>query len=277
MSRPTRRFSLAALTVIELSPPEMVSAAAAAGFQHVGLRLIPATPEERTYPVIGDTPMVREIRQHLKDEDVTVLDVEVFRLKPETRVQDFLPAIETAASLGAKNLLTTGQDPDTDRLADRFAELCGIAQRFAMSADLEFMPWTEIDSITKASALLTKAGCGNGGLVVDALHFHRTKASLADLHAVPRKWLHFAQLCDAPATPPATMEALIHQARNARLLPGQGGLDLVSFVRALPEDLPISVEIPNAELAKSMTAVDRACAALQAARDVVSIAGSAGD
>ena len=66
MPRPTRPFSLAALTVIELSPPEMVSAAAAAGYQHVGLRLIPATPEERAYPVIGDTPMVRDIRQRLK-------------------------------------------------------------------------------------------------------------------------------------------------------------------------------------------------------------------
>jgi sugar phosphate isomerase/epimerase len=139
------------------------------------------------------------------------------------------------------------------------------------------MPWTEIDSIAKASALLTNAGCSNGGLIVDALHFHRTKTSLADLRAVPRQWLHFAQLCDAPLTPPATMEALIHQARNARLLPGQGGLDLVSFVRALPEDLPISVEIPNVELAQSMTAVNRARAALQATRDVVSLAGSAGD
>jgi hypothetical protein len=43
MTHPPRRFSLAALTVLGLSPPDMVSAAAAAGYQHVGLRLIPAT------------------------------------------------------------------------------------------------------------------------------------------------------------------------------------------------------------------------------------------
>ncbi|HEY5308601.1 MAG TPA: sugar phosphate isomerase/epimerase, partial [Casimicrobiaceae bacterium] len=39
----SRILSLAALTVLELSPPDMVSCAAAAGYTHVGLRLLPAT------------------------------------------------------------------------------------------------------------------------------------------------------------------------------------------------------------------------------------------
>ena len=36
----SRILSLAALTVLELSPPDMVEAAARAGYSHVGLRLV---------------------------------------------------------------------------------------------------------------------------------------------------------------------------------------------------------------------------------------------
>jgi len=38
----TRAISLAALTVLELTPPELVTCAAQAGFSHIGIRLLPA-------------------------------------------------------------------------------------------------------------------------------------------------------------------------------------------------------------------------------------------
>ena len=60
-------LSLAALTVLELSPPDMVSCAKEAGYSHVGLRLIPATDREPTWPIIGDTPLVRELERRLAD------------------------------------------------------------------------------------------------------------------------------------------------------------------------------------------------------------------
>src|SRR5215831_9640744 len=101
----TRTLALAALTVLELSPPEMVACAAAAGYSHVGLRLVPATDNEPTWPVIGNTPIVRELEQRLGGTGVRVLDIEIFRLKPETDVQSYLPALETGARLGAKHVL----------------------------------------------------------------------------------------------------------------------------------------------------------------------------
>ena len=263
-SRP-RPLSLAALTVIDLSPPEMVSCAGAAGYSHVGLRLIPATPEERVYPAIGDTPMVREIRTRLADGNVQVLDVEVFRLKPDTQVASFEAAIATAASLGARHLLTTGQDPDVSRLADTFASLCALAARFGLTADLEFMPWIEISTLQKADELLRRAGCSNGGMIVDALHFARTGATLDGLRAVNPERLHFAQLCDAPLAKPTSTEAIIHEARNGRLPPGHGELDLAGLLRTLPAHLPLSLEVPTAGIAASVPAVDRARAVRDAA------------
>jgi sugar phosphate isomerase/epimerase len=265
MSPQTRPLSLAALTVIELSPPDMVSVAATAGYQHVGLRLIAATPEERVYPVIGETPMVREIKARLSDGNVSILDVEVFRLRPETEVQAFLPAIETAAALGARHLLTTGQDPDPSRLADRFAELCDIAAGFNLTVDLEFMPWTETSSLDKALRLLSAANRANGGVLIDPLHFDRTGGRLEDLATVPENQLHFVQLCDAPAARPSTTEGLIFQARNARLVPGQGELDLAGLLRCLPPELPISIEVPDAAaMARQVPAVERARGAMRA-------------
>jgi sugar phosphate isomerase/epimerase len=264
MSPQSRALSLAALTVIELPPPDIVVVAATAGYQHVGLRLIPATPDERSYPVIGDTPMVRELKARLRDGNVSVLDVEVFRLKPETSVQTFLPAIETAASLGTRHLLTTGQDPDSNRLADRFAELCDIAASFGLTADIEFMPWTETSTLDEAKGLLSAANRANGGLLIDSLHFDRTGARLEDLATVPKNCLHFIQLCDAPAAHPQTTEGLLFQARNARLAPGLGELDLVGLVRALPPELPISLEVPDAAMAQQVPALERARAALKA-------------
>jgi sugar phosphate isomerase/epimerase len=82
-------------------------------------------------------------------------------------------------------------------------------------------------------------------VLVDALHAARSATTLADLAALPRERLSYAQICDAPGEVPTTTEGLIHTARCARLLPGEGGIDLAGIFAQLPRDLPISVEIPN--------------------------------
>ena len=38
---------------------------------------------------------------------------------------------------------------------------------------------------------------------------------------------------------------MIRQAREERLVPGEGGLDLVGMLASLPQATPISVELPN--------------------------------
>lgn len=90
----------------------MVSCAAEAGYSHVGLRLVPATPSEVNWATIGDTWVIRETLARLAATGIAVLDIEILRLKPETRVADFLPVLETAARLSARNALVAGNDPD---------------------------------------------------------------------------------------------------------------------------------------------------------------------
>jgi hypothetical protein len=65
-----RVFSLAALTVLELSPPDMVEVAARAGYSHVGLRLEPATAQEQHFALMADAGLRRQTHQRLSDTGV---------------------------------------------------------------------------------------------------------------------------------------------------------------------------------------------------------------
>src|ERR1700737_4266768 len=112
----TRPVGLAALTVLELPPPEMVACAVDAGFDCVGLRIIPATPQEVQHPMVGDTPLVRETERRLKDTGLRVLDVEIFRLRPDTVIADYEAALATGARFGATEALVAGNDPEEAKL-----------------------------------------------------------------------------------------------------------------------------------------------------------------
>src|ERR1700682_1668251 len=147
-------IGLAALTVLELTPPEMVSCAVDAGFDCVGLRLIPATPQEVQHPMVGDTPLVRETERRLKDTGMRVLDIEIFRLRPDPDVADDQPALPTAARLGAKQSLIAGNDPDEARLTANFATFCELAQRFGIGGNLEPMPWADCKSLAQGARIL---------------------------------------------------------------------------------------------------------------------------
>jgi hypothetical protein len=77
-------ISLAHLTVLDTTPPELVSVAAAAGFPTIGIRLT-ATPSVGVppYDILSDGPVLRETLRRLADTGVNVLDTEFLRFEPE--------------------------------------------------------------------------------------------------------------------------------------------------------------------------------------------------
>jgi sugar phosphate isomerase/epimerase len=271
----TRILSLAALTVLELGPPELVRTAAAAGYDAVGLRLIPATPEEVDHGLVGDGAMLRETLWALDATGIGVLDAEIFRLRPDTTIANHLPAIETAAQLGARQLLVAGNDPDEARLTASFAAFCDVAARFGLGAALEFMPWTAVPDLVAAARIVAAADRPNGAVLIDAFHLERSGSRLADLAALPPTRLPYAQLCDIPQAAPGDMAGIIAEARNERRFPGEGELDLVGLLRALPAGIPLSLEVPTRSLAATMPALDRARRARAAALRVLAAAGEA--
>jgi sugar phosphate isomerase/epimerase len=261
-----RPIGLAALTVLELDPPDMVVCAARAGYSHIGLRLIPATPTEVSYATIGDTPIVRETLRRLADTGIAVLDIEILRLRPETHVADFEAVLETGARLGAHHVLVAGNDPDETRLTENFAALCDLAEPYGLRPSIEPMPWTDARNLQQAARIVGNARRPNAGVLIEPLHFDRAGNTADDIAHVPADYFRYVQMCDAPAERPTDTAGLLFQARAERLLPGDGKLDLAGILRALPPDLPISVEIPMTRLAQTVNAEERARRALDATR-----------
>ena len=120
-------FSLAALTVLELAPPALIDVAAACGYEHVGIRLLPAMAGGIAYPLMDDAAALKETLARLDATGITVADLEVVAFRPETEIASFAAFFETGARLGAKNILVAGYDPDLDRFTDRYAQFCEAA------------------------------------------------------------------------------------------------------------------------------------------------------
>ncbi|KRR24188.1 xylose isomerase [Bradyrhizobium lablabi] len=237
-------FGLAHLTALELSPPALVTEAAGAGFTSVGLRFVPATPNGPAYPTRVGTEAHRALKQILTAEGVDVADIEFIQLTPDVDVQAFAGVFEAAADLGAISVTVSGDDHDNVRLTAHFAELCDLALPFGLRVDLEFMRWRAIGALPQALAIVRQANKSNGAVLVDALHLTRSGGKAGDLTSIPDEWLRAAQICDAGADTPSTEAAIIAEAREGRLPPGDGSLPLGDLLEALPADAFLSVEMP---------------------------------
>lgn len=268
-----RPISLTALTVLDVSPANQVLCAAKAGYSHVGIRLYPATPTETQWDMIGDTPMVREVEANLKATGVKVLDIEILRIKPDTRAINWKPFFETGARLGATQVLCAGNDPDLNRLTDNFAELCEIAHPFGLNLSIEPMPWCNVSTVKQMNTILRKINRPNAGCLVDPIHFYRADNDYKDIDALPEGALKYCQMCDITAEKPDTMDGILYQARNFRLSPGTGAADLPRLLKHLP-NLPISIEACNAALSLTMSPLDRARLYLE---DMVAVLNAAGE
>lgn len=238
------QLGLAHLTALELPPPELVTVAARVGFQSIGLRVHPALAGGVAYPLTAGTAAQRDLAALLKSEGLRLNEIEFIQLTPEIDIASFAPMLAAGAELGAVAVTVSGDDPDSARLAANFAALCDLAGSFGLRVDLEFMRWRAVGNLAQALAVLRQAGAANGAVLVDALHLSRSGGDPADLKAVPAEMLRAAQLCDAAATMPATDAAIIEEAREGRLPPGEGALPLAALLQALPTDAVLSVELP---------------------------------
>ncbi|MSP66658.1 MAG: sugar phosphate isomerase/epimerase [Alphaproteobacteria bacterium] len=261
-------ISIAHLTVLEASPPEMVSFAAACGYDTVGLRirLDPRWPNETQYPMIGGTPMLKETLRRMADTGVKVLDIEVVRLMPNTRPPELVPMFECGVELGAKFVLVLCNDPDEARATANFAAVAERAGALGLISCLEFFVMSEVKSIEQAVRIVKAAAQPRTGVLIDALHLFRSGGSVAALKRYDPALFPYIQFCDAPLRPPEGAGALQHEARSARLYPGEGGLPLRELLAALPDDIALSLEAPKDAFAKTMTAAGRAKLAIDATR-----------
>ncbi len=242
-----QEFSLAHLTVLGCAPPEMTYIAARAGYDYVSIRTIHLDlPGEPNYALTDNPQMLKQTKRALASTGLRVHDIELARVYEGVHPTKYLPAMEVAAELGAKAVLSSIWSGERDLYIEKFGEICDLAKPFGLTVDLEYVPIAAVASLAQAVDVLHAVNRSNAGLMVDMHHFHRARDDAADLDTAPREWFHFAQLCDAPAEIPSERAEMIRIMREARMYVGEGGIDVAGILAHIPRCV-YSIELPNKE------------------------------
>jgi len=244
-----RVLALDHLTLLDVAPPDFVGLAAGAGFDAVGLRIAPATAAESPWPMSPGSRMLAQTVRRCRDSGVTVLDTETIRLTAEADLAASEPILETAASLNARYINVIGDDPDLQRMSDRFGQLVEMTAPYGVRAVIEFMAYKTVRTLDDALAIAARSD--GGGILLDALHVQRCGTEIAEIMHVEPRLLSYVQLCDAPVQPPGGDAAA--EARTGRLLPGEGGLPLAGLLSAVPPATPLAIEAPRLSLRGELT------------------------
>ena len=255
-----RKLSLASGVLPEFGAVDVVRAGAEAGFDAVGFWVDPA---EWT---AADT---RYARSALADTDLSLLDVEVVWIKPDSDLDAHRRIIDIGAELRAANVLCVSSDADVGATAGKLAALCRQAEGSGMRVALEFGIFTEVKNLTQALAVIEQVAHPLAAVLVDPIHVDRSGTTIDQIAAIAAELLPYAQFCDARAArpDPHDFEAVIHDAIDLREQCGKGALPLAAMLKALPSDIPLSVELRSRALRESYPdAPARAAAVLQATR-----------
>ncbi|MDN5582810.1 MAG: sugar phosphate isomerase/epimerase family protein [Corynebacterium sp.] len=247
MGDAARPVGLAPLSALDVAPDRLVRLAAAAGFDFVGLRVLAVTPEEPHHDLSPGSPLLARTMEALDATGLYVLDAEFLRLDATTGPDDWLPALEAARALGATRFTVAAGDEDRARLTDTLGRLTQDAASYGVVPALEPISYRAVRSLTEAGRIARAAGAR---VLPDMLHLARVGTEPEELAQVG-DLVDMVQLCDCPAAAPTDTAGLTEEARAARLAPGDGEQDLARHLAVLPDDLPVSVEVPHlTELAR---------------------------
>jgi len=256
----------------EVSYPDRVRAAAAAGFDGIGLRA------ENYWQAAESGMGAATMAQLAGDAGVPVREVEYLTGwgaeadRDGAQQRKERTVFEMARAFGVRHM-NAGllEKLPVDAITEAFAGLCDRAGD-DLTVALEFMPYSGVPDLATAWQVVRDAGRPNGALIIDVWHWARAGMTAADLAGVPADRVVSVQLCDVLAEPmdPPRAESLGH-----RLPPGRGHGDAVGVVRALRSagvrpDV-IAVEVISDELVDQGVDVAAQTAA-DAAREVLSAA-----
>lgn len=228
-------ISLAAGNVQEFPPADMVSAAAAAGFDRTGIWVEPAD---------WSPDISREICLRRDDTGIDVLDVEVIWIHAGKPTDDLKRIIDIGSEIEAGYGLVVSSDEDDEGTKRVFADLCDHAQGTGLTLVLEFLPITAVRSLNQAVNIVTDVGRPNGRVLIDTLHLARTGGTVDAVKGLDPALFPYLQIADAPLTAPGTdYDSLLSEAVDGRLLPGDGELPIRELLQALPDGLALSPEI----------------------------------
>lgn len=239
------KLSLASGVLPEFGAVDVIEAGAAAGFDAVGLWVD---------PLEWTAQHTRDSRAALQRTGLPVLDVEVVWIRPDTTLDDHRKVLDVGAQLGAANVLCVSSHEEGETI-ERLSALCRHAEGSGMRVALEFGIFTEVKDLTQALGIVDRVGHPLRAVLVDPIHVDRSGTTVDQIAAIDPALLPYAQFCDARAErpDPANFDAIITDAIDLREQPGEGALPLAAMLQALPQGIPLSLELRSAALREAFS------------------------
>ncbi len=150
--------------------------------------------------------------------------------------------------------------------------MCDRAREHGLLVTLEYLPWSGIPDAKTALAIVERTGRANATLMIDTWHTFRGPDATTRSSAPSRARASAA--CSSTTRRRSLPANLVAETMEARLLPGEGAIPLVRWLRildAIGSTAPIGVEVFSKALdALPPVEVGRRCGA--AARAVLAAA-----
>lgn len=241
-------YSLAHLTLINATVPELIYVAARAGYDAVSPRFVPMhVPGEFTQSPVSKA-QIQATKTALSTTGLKVLDIELARITEDCDPRSFERALELGGELGAMRMIMsawTQTRDDRNFLIDMYGETCDLAEPYGLTVDLEFPSFSRLRTLDETLDIVRAADRPNGGILVDTLYLHLSRVDIGELLHVPSDLLHFLHISDCLPGIADTREGMIQLARDARLYPGEGWIDFIGIIERMPP-VDYSIELPNA-------------------------------
>lgn len=254
----SRKFSLAYLTIPGTNPMDQIKIAKEAGYDYVSLRTIPMhLPGEPSFLPQDDPKLFADIKAALKEYDMPLMDIELARIRKDLDINEYKPAFEAAAKLGATDVLGSVWTRDRKWYTETAGKVADMAKEFGLMFNIEFLPWAGVRNLQEDISLIDDLYRDNVFVMVDTLHAGRAGVTGSELARTPRKYFRFIHLCDGPAGKPSDDmpngdpvldnikdDLMLFTAREGRMYPGEGAMAIADMVKAMP-NIPLSIELPN--------------------------------
>ena len=268
-----RKFSLAYLTIPGTAPVDQIRIAAEAGYDTVSLRTIPMhLPNEPEFLMHKDASLLKATKAALQETGMKLMDIELARVRPDLDIDEYKPAFEKAAELGATDVLGSVWSRDKGYYRETVAKIADMAAEFGLCYNVEFLPWAGVRNLQEAITLMDDVKKDNLFIMVDTLHAGRAGVTAAELRRTDKKYFRFMHLCDGPAGPDGDPvldnikdQLMLYTAREARFYVGQGVMDVAGMVGAIP-GVPLSIELPNLKEMAARGALGHAAECLRTAK-----------
>jgi sugar phosphate isomerase/epimerase len=267
-----RKLGIEMLTTLGMPPLDYVRLAAELGCSEVstGLTGLPLSMfgiEDVFYPEwsLADDPVLRrEMIAAMRDNQIAIGLGEGFRAHADEDVASQVPALDLMADLGALRINAIGLDPDRARCFDQLGKLAELVAERGMVFTVEFCPGFAIGRLEDVISLVGEIGPGRCHVLLDTMHFCQTGGTVEQLRSLPPGTIAYVQLADSRA---GVSEAdYMNVAMFDRRVPGEGDLFVEELIAILPEDVTVSLEIPNLAAMRAVGPRQHAAQCVAAAR-----------